>query len=105
MGERNRRNTGEYVEEISTDDVLTMIRNTADPIVTTNDVGEALGCSTETARRKLTELAEAGTIERRQVGANAVVWWIPDLFELDRRADELWAGEGISFEEWAAEDA
>jgi hypothetical protein len=24
--------------------------------------------------------------------------------ELDRRADEVWAGEGLSFEEWAAED-
>jgi predicted transcriptional regulator of viral defense system len=105
MANRDRTDTGEYVETVSVDDVLDVMRTSDDPFVTNRDVANAVGCSSETARRKLTTLAEAGDIERREVGANAVVWWIPHVSELDRRADELWAGEGISFEEWAAEDA
>lgn len=105
MANRDRTETGEYIETVTVDDVLDVMRTSSDPFVTNRDVADALGCSTETARRKLTALAEADEIERREVGANAVVWWIPQLSELDRRADELWAGEGLSFDEWAAEDA
>lgn len=105
MADRERTETGEYVETVSLDDVLDAMRTSTAPFVTNHDVADALGCSSETARRKLAALHEAGDIERRKVGGNAVVWWVPQLSELDRRADEIWAGEGISFDEWAAEDA
>jgi predicted transcriptional regulator len=105
MANRDRTETGEYIESVSEDDVLDVMRTSTAPFVTNGDVANAVGCSTETARRKLTALADAGDIERRKVGANAVVWWIPQVSELDRRADELWAGEGMTFDEWAAEDA
>lgn len=105
MVDRKRTDTGEYVETVSVEDVFEVIRTNADPFVTAGDVANLLGCSSETARRKLTTLFEDGEIDRREVGANAVVWWIPQLDELDRRADELWAGEGVTFEEWAGVDA
>lgn len=105
MADRDRTETGEYVETVGTEDVLAVMRRAADPFVTNQDVANALECSSETARRKLTTLYEEGTIDRRTVGANAVVWWIPRHAELDRRAEELWAGEGVSFDEWASEEA
>jgi hypothetical protein len=104
MANRDRTDTGEYIERVSVDDVLDVMRTSTDPFVTNRDVADALGCSTETARRKLTTLYNVDDIKRREVGANAVVWWIPQPSELDCRAEELWAGEGMSFEEWATED-
>lgn len=54
------------------------MRDAEDPIVTVSDVADALNCSPETARRKLTELHTDGWVKRRKVGASAVVWWVPD---------------------------
>ncbi|MDY7081322.1 MAG: ArsR family transcriptional regulator, partial [Halobacteria archaeon] len=39
------------------------------------DVSERLGCSREAARLKLHELHDADLLEKKKVGAGAVVWW------------------------------
>lgn len=78
MSGKDRADNGKYVEATSTEEVLTTMRDADDPIVTVGDVAEALDCSTETARRKLTELHTDGWVERRKVGSSAVVWWVPD---------------------------
>jgi predicted transcriptional regulator len=86
-----RGDTGEYVEATAADDVLTAMRDMDAPFATNKDVAEAVGCSPDTARRKLTELHEDGPVERRKVGANAVVWWIPDTGKMEhisRRNDD-----------------
>ena len=78
MGERKRDDGGLFVETVTLEDVREAVREGADPISTTGDVAEALGISTESARSKLTELYEQGRIERRKVGAAAVVWWVDE---------------------------
>lgn len=75
---RDRNDRGQYTETITLEDVLAVMRQSSDPVVTAKAVGERLGCSSEAARQKLTRLTEAGRVERRKVGAGAVVWWLAD---------------------------
>lgn len=78
MAGKERSDKGEYVETTTPEDVLLVMRDAESPFVTVGDVAEAIKCSRETARRKLTELHDSGDIERREIGTSAVVWWVPD---------------------------
>lgn len=96
MAGKERSETGEYVETITTDDVLTAMRDASAPFVTAGDVAEAVGCSRETARRKLTRLHDDGAIRRREIGSSAVVWWVPDegkMAGISRRHGDDYYGE------------
>lgn len=96
MSGKERADNGEYVERTTMEQVLLTMRDADDPIVTSGDVAETLGCSRETARRKLTELHTEGWIERREVGASAIVWWVPDegkLAGISRRHGDDYYGE------------
>lgn len=74
---RERSETGEYVETVSTDRVLGVFADVDGPIVTSADIADALDCSRETARRKLSVLAEQGRVARRKT-AGRVVWWLTE---------------------------
>lgn len=96
MAGRDRADNGTYVETTTRDEVLTTMRDTDGPVVTVGDVAEALNCSRETARRKLTDLHADGHIKRREVGASAVIWWVPDTGKMEaisRRHDDDYYGE------------
>lgn len=47
------------------------------PFVTTSDVAGVVGCSRETARKKLSELADDGVLKSQKIGARAKVWYDP----------------------------
>lgn len=72
---RERNDRGQFVETVTAEAVLEVIRTSASPIVTAKEVGEALGCTAEAARQKLLALQDQGVVARRKVGAGAVVWW------------------------------
>lgn len=74
---RERTETGEYVETVTTDRVLGVFASVDGPVVTSADVSDALDCSRETARRKLSRLAEQGRIDRRKT-AGRVIWWLTE---------------------------
>ncbi|WP_222913929.1 FaeA/PapI family transcriptional regulator [Natrinema sp. SYSU A 869] len=76
--DRKRNDRGEYVETVTPEGVLEVMRRSPDPIVTAKEVGEALGRTSEAARQKLLKLQDEGIVARRKVGAGAVVWWIVD---------------------------
>ena len=78
MADRERARTGEYVETVTPDRVLDAVATHPDPTVTAREVGEAVGCSTSAARKKLTALHEHGDVERKKVGGRSVVWWLTD---------------------------
>ena len=44
---------------------------------TTAEVADMVGCDRDTAYRRLRTLADAGNVERREVG-NSLLWSIPD---------------------------
>lgn len=79
MGSNDRdrdADTGRYSEEYPPADFVDAIQ--ADGGATgTQDVADAVGCSYETAYKKLHELADGGTINRRKVG-NVNLWEIVD---------------------------
>lgn len=53
------------------------------PFVTTTDVAEEVGCTSETARHKLIELTDQGILTSRRVGARAKVWFAPQWISLE----------------------
>lgn len=78
MSDRERAKTGEYVETVTPERVLDAVATHPDPTVTAREVGEAMGCSTDAARKKLSALHERGDIERKKVGGRSIVWWLTD---------------------------
>lgn len=75
MGRQRDDTTGQFTETITVNDVLSYMRSVDSPVVTVAEVADALDCSTEAARQKLTKLTDDGVVERKKVGAKAVVWW------------------------------
>lgn len=102
MSEKERAENGEYIETTTTEEVLIAMRDADAPFVTVGDVAEAVDCSRETARRKLTELYANDRIERREIGASAVVWWVPDtgkMADISRRHGDDYYGENPDWDE------
>jgi predicted ArsR family transcriptional regulator len=78
MVNRERDEGGLFIEEVTLEDVYEAVLNGPEPASTTTDVAQALDISTEGARRKLTELHEQDRIEKRKIGARAIVWWVSE---------------------------
>jgi hypothetical protein len=78
---RDRAESGEFVETITLDRVVEAIREVEAPVVTTRDIADSLGCTTEAARQKLMRLVEQGRADRRKVGSRAVIWWLTEFEE------------------------
>lgn len=105
--DRERNDQGQYVGTISLEDVLEAIRHTDSPIATAKELGEILDCSSEAARQKLITLHEQGHVERRTVGANAVVWWLTDTEDTSNEInpdDPFWRTEPHTGDESVTED-
>ena len=77
---REREDTGRYIETVTLDDVLGVFETVDGPVVTSGDVAEALDCSRETARRKLSTLEGQGSVASRKT-TGRVVWWRVDSRE------------------------
>lgn len=79
---RERDESGRVVETVTPDRVLdavhAVIEEEEQPFVTVREVAEVLDVSGESARRKLTRLADEGRVDRKKVGARAVAWWPTD---------------------------
>jgi hypothetical protein len=107
---RERDERGRFVETIALEDVIAAIQRSDTPVVTAKEVGESLGCTSEAARRKLIALLDEGVVERRKVGAGAVIWWLveddpalDDADEIDPE-DPFWNAEPFSGGELVEED-
>jgi predicted ArsR family transcriptional regulator len=78
QGDRERNREGQYVETVTSERVLSVLEGADEPVMATGDVADALECSREAARLKLTDLAEDGEVERHDVRGAVVVWWPTD---------------------------
>ena len=72
--ERVRDEVGRYAERVDHDDVLGVFDAVEGPVVTTTDVGDVLGITTEAARGKLNDLVGEGVLRRRKTGRTVVYW-------------------------------
>jgi DNA-binding transcriptional ArsR family regulator len=75
---QGRDEDGKYTPSVSENEVLCALRDHPDPVVTVPELAERVDVSGETVRRHLSTLHDRGVVERKTVGARAVVWWIPD---------------------------
>ena len=79
MGEdsddRERTEAGTYRETVSSREVYEAVRD-GDHVVSASELTEELDTSRDTILRRLRTLHENGEIERKEVGASAVVWWL-----------------------------
>jgi predicted transcriptional regulator len=56
-------------------DVLSAMDSLEDPFVTTTEIADELDVESQTVLQRMHELHDEGQIKRKDVGANAVVWW------------------------------
>lgn len=86
MSREERSDAGRFTETVTPDEVLGVFDAVDGPVVTSGDVAERLGCSRETARRKLRTLEDRGHVASRET-AGRVVWWLVEGREGDRGID------------------
>lgn len=87
MSERARNEDGQFVETITPERVLGVMRTLDAPVATARDVADELGCTPEAVTKKLKQLQDQGRVDRRQVGARAVVWWLTEQPPLDTEGE------------------
>jgi GTP-sensing pleiotropic transcriptional regulator CodY len=68
--------SGQYTETYPPEDFITAIE-AENGMAGTQDIADTVGCSYETAYKKLREMEDAGTIESKRVG-NARLWLLPE---------------------------
>lgn len=71
---RKRGEDGQYVETVTLDDVAAVFDRAELPVLTASEVADKLDCSRASAYNKLESLVEQGTIQKKKVGARAVVY-------------------------------
>lgn len=74
----NRGSGGVPGQRVTDSDVLEALREQPDPVATAGELAGPLNVSSETVRRHLSELHDQGLVDRKTVGARAVVWWAVD---------------------------
>lgn len=74
MSDRERTADGTFRETVTLDAVLGVFDDVRGPVVTSSDVSDALGCSTEAARQKLATLYDRGEVDKRKTGRTVVYW-------------------------------
>lgn len=72
--ERRRDEAGQFAESVEDKDVLSVFDAVDGPVVTTTDVSDVLGISTESARQKLNGLVNQRELRRRKTGRTVVYW-------------------------------
>lgn len=78
MGSRDRNEQGEYAETVTERRVVGVFDRVNGPVITSSDVADALSCSSEAARRKLSGLYERGVLGRRKTGRTLIYWLIEE---------------------------
>ncbi|QDX40791.1 MarR family transcriptional regulator [Salarchaeum sp. JOR-1] len=84
---------------VSAEDVLEVVETMEPPGVTTSDISNVLGCSTDDARARLNALHERGLVRRRKT-SGIVLWWVPRGDA--ERPDPIDMGETNALEETEA---
>ena len=71
---RERTDAGTFAETVTLADVLGVFDEVRGPVITSSDVADALDCTTEAARQKLTRLYDRGEVDKRKTGRTVVYW-------------------------------
>jgi len=87
MSDRERSDAGTFVETVTLEAVRGVFDEVQGPVITSSDVADALGCTTEAARQKLRRLVDLGELGRRKTGRIVIYWRIDEKGESRRESD------------------
>jgi len=76
--DRERDDSGQYAEQITSEDVLSVFQNAELPVLTATEVSETLDCSRPSAYNKLEDFVEQEELYKKKVGARAAVYILLD---------------------------
>jgi response regulator of citrate/malate metabolism len=71
---RERDESGQYVEEVTPEQIVEVFESAEVPVLTAREVAEQIDCSHSAAYNKLEALVEDGRLQKKKVGARAVVY-------------------------------
>jgi len=71
---RERDESGQYVEEVTPEQIVELFAHAEVPVLTASEVAEEVDCSRSAAYNKLEMLVEDGRLRKKTVGARAVVY-------------------------------
>ena len=72
--ERERDDSGQYTEQVTLDNVMSVFENAELPVLTASEIADELDCSRPSAYNKLEQLVDRGDLHKKKVGARAVVY-------------------------------
>ena len=76
-------NTGGRKPRVSDRDLLDVFRSTADPVLSTAEVADAVPIKRRGVLNRLRDLEDAGELASKQIGGRNTVWWILDRGDAD----------------------
>lgn len=65
-------------KEVTDVEILEQFLLARDPVLTASELSDQFGVTNQAVRDRLDDLKQRGLVQRRTVGAAAVVWWITD---------------------------
>jgi len=71
---RDRDERGRYTKQVTLESVLDLFEEAEPPILTANEVADKLDCARPTAYNKLERLVGQDRLQKKKVGARAVVY-------------------------------
>ena len=78
MSESDRDGGGRYTPSVTDADIFGILERASAPVMTATEIADELPIGRSAVRKRLVDLHERGTVERKSVGARSVVWWIVD---------------------------
>ena len=78
LGMPERDDRGQYRTAVSDDEILSFFGRAGRPYQTAQSVGDEFNLERSTAYRRLQRLADEEQLQKDEVGARAVVWWLAD---------------------------
>ena len=76
--QRERNESGRYVESVTPETVLDLFKEIEGPVLTSGDVRERYDVTSETAKRKLQELERRGLVTSRVSSGRTIYWRTED---------------------------
>ena len=66
-------------------DVLEVMETADEPFLTVSDILEQVDVTRKTVHDRLGELVEEGRVNRKKCGGRAVIFWLPERYQYNRR--------------------
>lgn len=66
---------------VSDEEILQAFKEAEEPVLTTREVGDAVGLGRRGTLERLSQLEDTGVIKRKKIGEVGAVWWFPKHLE------------------------